>query len=655
MAASHVVSLGPPPSPDGGSSLRRNQLLLLTISVVDYTLAMDPVNDQAQANTQENPEIEVLPPPPAANEICDNIISDPPPPYPSGRTRRTRASRRHQGRLQPIHTQISSIGSLSDHEQGTEGPTSSSGPSTEEDDGERSPFLTTTNSGLLRNPGQRRRPRSLSHASTMSAAPSLAHTILSLFEQEDDEDTTRGPIHLPEDGLEEGHMHSFTEDHDGESLDLPRRNAPGFTTVAGWKQYFVPLARPMFYRSLAHLLFINFPYALAAWVYLFVFTVSGSVLLIALPLGALLCFLDLLGARAFARGELYLQTTFHSPLSYPSPYPPRPIFTRYREATNQEIESGYLASGRTGLVRERSFYKNTYAMFTDPTSYQALFYFIVIKPAITIILLLFALIFVIPSIILVLPAPAALRATRKLGRWQANIAVEGLYHAVRAYLIFHDSFDDAPLFPVVSASRARAWTQKGPPSNAHTTAHGRIESPPTISSPLTSIPSVASSRSTQSPQANVPMSKYALPDVVYRGYIMPSDRFTEMMNQIPEHKWVYDNAGYAFEDHIYRYVYWKKGELNEDLRIRAPRIKEHREVGVSLSDPPTHIMILTSYIKARRPDLVKEPKKLLETENDRKSIEATVKFFRSQSANDVKVEDFEFTCSVGCNPKLITT
>ncbi|TEB28072.1 hypothetical protein FA13DRAFT_1712104 [Coprinellus micaceus] len=397
------------------------------VAALHHLDTTDMAEDRAQA--PQDPDIEALPPPPAANEISDNIITDPPPPYPSGRPRRTRGSRRHQDNLQPIHTHVSSSGSYSDNEQGTEGHTTSSGPSTEEEDGEGAPFL-TTNSGHLRNPAQRRtRPRSASHASTMSAAPSLAHTILSLFEQEDDEDEARGPIHLPEDSLGEGHMQSFTEEHDGMSLDLSRRSELGFWSVAGWKRYFAPMGRAAFYRSLAHLLLINFPYGLAAWVYLFGLTVSGSVLLIALPLGALLCFLDLLGARAFARGELYLQTTFHSPLSYPPPYPPRPIFTRYREATNQEIESGHLASGRTGLVRERSFYKNTYAMFTDPTSYQALFYFIVIKPAITIILLLFTLVFVIPSIILVLPAPAALRAVRKLGRWQANIAVEGLYHA----------------------------------------------------------------------------------------------------------------------------------------------------------------------------------------------------------------------------------
>ena len=82
-----------------------------------------------------------------------------------------------------------------------------------------------------------------------------------------------------------------------------------------------------------------------------------------LPLGAVLCFFDLLGARAFARGELFLQTQFHSPLLlYPTPHPPRPIFTRHREPTTVELETGRPPLTRGGLVRERSFYKNTYAM-----------------------------------------------------------------------------------------------------------------------------------------------------------------------------------------------------------------------------------------------------------------------------------------------------
>ena len=40
-------------------------------------------------------------------------------------------------------------------------------------------------------------------------------------------------------------------------------------------------------------------------------------------------------------------------------------------------------------------------------------------------------VFGIPALVLVLPAPAMLRVVRRLGVWQANIAVEGLYLGVR--------------------------------------------------------------------------------------------------------------------------------------------------------------------------------------------------------------------------------
>ena len=65
--------------------------------------------------------------------------------------------------------------------------------------------------------------------------------------------------------------------------------------------------------------------------------------------------------------------------------------------------------------------------FSDWTSYQALFYFLVIKPSITLFLTIPLLVAVPVSYVLVLPAPMMLRVVRKLGIWQANVAVEGLY------------------------------------------------------------------------------------------------------------------------------------------------------------------------------------------------------------------------------------
>ncbi|KAG1715628.1 hypothetical protein ID866_1552 [Astraeus odoratus] len=69
-------------------------------------------------------------------------------------------------------------------------------------------------------------------------------------------------------------------------------------------------------------------------------------------------------------------------------------------------------------------------MFTDPTTYQALFYFLVIKPGITIGMTVLLVVLVPASYVLVLPAPLVLRLVRRLGIWQANVAVEGLYYAV---------------------------------------------------------------------------------------------------------------------------------------------------------------------------------------------------------------------------------
>ncbi|PPQ81423.1 hypothetical protein CVT25_015927 [Psilocybe cyanescens] len=350
--------------------------------------------------------------PPELADACDTATADPPPPYPS-RERRTRTSRRgHHSRIQ-ISQSSSGDGHYLADEAGLP-------PHTEDDalPTETTPFLGSHSHPRYVHQGAATgRPRSHSYTSTMSAAPSLAHTVLSLFQGDEDDTPLR----------EVGHDRQPPIESSG-SLVSSQRQGTGFFSGAAWKRYFRPIFVRSYYRSLFHLTVVNFPYGLVAWIYLFVFTVTGTTLLVALPLGAVLCFFDLLGARAFSRGELALQTRFHAPLIHTPPYPPRPIFTRYREPTSIEVEMGHT---RQGLVRENSFYKNTYAMFTDPTSYQALFYFLVIKPAITLLISIAIIAIGIPAIILVLPAPAMLRAVRKVGIWQANVAVDGLYVAVR--------------------------------------------------------------------------------------------------------------------------------------------------------------------------------------------------------------------------------
>jgi hypothetical protein len=140
-----------------------------------------------------------------------------------------------------------------------------------------------------------------------------------------------------------------------------------------------------------------------------------------------------------------MQIRFHGPLAY-SPSPPHPIFTRMRNPSLLDAENG-CALGPP--EPDPSFYRNTYAMvrhcsafairlcllcsrlqFADPTSYRALFYFLVIKPSITLLLTIALLVLAPVCVILVLPAPAFLRAVRRIGVWQANLALEGLYASV---------------------------------------------------------------------------------------------------------------------------------------------------------------------------------------------------------------------------------
>ncbi|KAG2756268.1 hypothetical protein P692DRAFT_20826378 [Suillus brevipes Sb2] len=364
---------------------------------------------------------------PVSNQAA--AVYDPPPPYPS-RERRSRAarhSRRHRLPA-PLSSQappdsvpasgyVSPQLSVSTH----------SFPRTE-DATEQTPLLgdfLSAASAQHSSGRQRRHSQSSTIVSSNSFAPSLAQTVLSLLHSDPD-------IESDVDMYEAiGDDRDYPCAHDGhqrrpsapiESQSGTSHQWPLFSRRC-WSRYFRPMTHRAYHAAVFHLLVLNFPYALLAWVFLFVFTLTGTTLLIALPLGALLCFLNLLGARAFARGELGLQTTFHGPLAYPPPYPPRPIFQRVRAPRSSDVESG-------SPYHESSFYKNTIAMFTDWTSYQALFYFLVIKPSITLFLTIPLMVMVPVSYVLVFPAPMVLRIVRKLGIWQANVAVEGLYLVV---------------------------------------------------------------------------------------------------------------------------------------------------------------------------------------------------------------------------------
>ncbi|KAJ3711457.1 hypothetical protein DFJ43DRAFT_1228483 [Lentinula guzmanii] len=422
--------------------------------------------------------------------IAEEPLNDPPPPYPSSShrtrlvhvnrgTRSIRRDSQQQQRSQVVPPTESDI--HEPHQRSVIRAFAVEDP-TEDAASETTPLLGGINSGHPESPSSTShlRPRSLSQSSINSFAPSLASLAQTAWvffsECEDDEggegDGERGEERegeeesrleggRPTDGEENdyvnvGHSRISPRRSLSTGVELPNLNQTTHhpriilsSTQARWARYFRPLTRPVYWRSLTHLVLVNFPFALAAWVYLFVFTVTGTTLLIALPLGAILCFFNLLGARAFSRAELFIQTRFHSPLHYPlsvlhaaasSPTTTSsspithliatyPIFTRSRHPSASELESGQAVVGEE--VTEMSFYKNTYSMFTDPTSFQALFYFLVIKPAITLLFITFFLTICVPLLVLVIPAPVVLRVCRRIGRWQAVVAVEGLVIGVR--------------------------------------------------------------------------------------------------------------------------------------------------------------------------------------------------------------------------------
>jgi len=338
--------------------------------------------------------------------------SEPPPPYTTS-PHRSRRNRR-------LGTRVPSD-SVADCEAPTRSQRSRHGPVGQDVSDDET---ATENTPLLSTPLLRRRQRTVSHSSTVrstiSGSPSFAQTLISAFQPELDSDIDLSIASPVQDERRHLCRRREVSESSVEGLDQHVERLDLWPRI---KRYFRPMGRKAYYSAVFHLLVLNFPFALLAWVYLFVFTLTGTTLLVVLPLGALLCFLDLLGARAFSRAELALQSTFHGPLAS-VPYPPRPIFYRLQHAVF-DAESGVSAE------YDGSFYRNSYAMFTDATTYQSLFYFLVIKPGITVLLGISLIILVPVSFVFVLPAPAMLRVTRRLGIWQANVAVEGLYFAVR--------------------------------------------------------------------------------------------------------------------------------------------------------------------------------------------------------------------------------
>jgi hypothetical protein len=192
------------------------------------------------------PEPPSIPPPTGGLE--DPNITDPPPPYPA-RERRPRTGRTHRGANARVYTPTTA--SLNTHSGSGDSYLDTDTATVLIDDDARPPNETTPFLAH-RHPGGR--PRAYSHTSTLSAAPSLTQTVISLFLDEDEDGSD---IILGDDRVSV----------------LSTQRGTGVFSRAAWRRYFRPLGIWAYYRALFHLLLVNFPYGLLAWVYLFVFTV----------------------------------------------------------------------------------------------------------------------------------------------------------------------------------------------------------------------------------------------------------------------------------------------------------------------------------------------------------------------------------------------
>jgi hypothetical protein len=68
------------------------------------------------------------------------------------------------------------------------------------------------------------------------------------------------------------------------------------------------------------------------------------------------------------------------------------------------------------------------------------------------------------------------------------------------------------------------------------------------------------------------MSKYDEPDVIYRGYMIPMEKFNQTMKKIPAYRRLMTSK-YGEHSHVYCYCHWKHAVLDEKLKKRAPKIR----------------------------------------------------------------------------------
>lgn len=244
----------------------------------------------AMADSAESP---LIPSTTSAIIFESSPPNEPPPPYPSRERRRMRAGgrrRRTVGSESDHHLQIPSAHSETEYEVvhghvlGSPFP-----PSTDEHEATETTPLLLSNSPRLPPGGIGGRQRTLSITSTAhsvtSFAPSFAHTVLSAFRPERDcdldPDVEHDQAHDPyvHDYIDSPRPPPFHHEHARLYVAEPSDATDGRSAppTGRWRRYFRPMTRRSYYTALSHLLFLNFPYALIAWLYLFVFTLVRPV------------------------------------------------------------------------------------------------------------------------------------------------------------------------------------------------------------------------------------------------------------------------------------------------------------------------------------------------------------------------------------------
>lgn len=238
--------------------------------------------------------------PPLQHQLAPVVIlsttppNEPPPPYPSrerrqrtvrsGRRRRTLTGEAAPGPLDHLQLPSTSSEGYSDYEATSPFPSVEGNEHAFHEATEHTPLLGSTSPRLPAG-GIGRRQRTLSVTSTVhsatSFAPSLAHTLISAFHPDRDCDLDpeeAEPLDTDEDGLlDSPTSRGPPEDQQrlfaAELAGSPRLGGGVTTRRQGrWRRYFRPMTKKPYYAALCHLLFINFPYALAAAIYLFVLT-----------------------------------------------------------------------------------------------------------------------------------------------------------------------------------------------------------------------------------------------------------------------------------------------------------------------------------------------------------------------------------------------